>query len=132
MKEIEEMKKRNLIDECHDDYDKIVNEIKQLDSQYLSDSNNPDYQKQREELEEKKKYVQGLFEEQLHREEVLPSQAEQLSERLKALHFQIEDFQAEIEKEKKNLVNEENFDDKLIHSIVGSLDNCKKEIEKVV
>lgn len=125
------MKKRNLIDEYHDDYDDIVNQIKQLDSQYLNDSNNPDYQKQREVLEEKKQYVQGLFEEQLHREEVLPNKAEQLSERLKALHFQIDDLQVEIEKEKKNIVNEENFDDKLIHSIVGSLNNCKREIEKV-
>ena len=105
------MKKRNLIDEYHDNYDDIVNQIKQLDSQYLNDSNNPDYQKQREVLEEKKQYVQGLFEEQLHREEVLPNKAEQLSERLKALHFQIDDLQVEIEKEKKNIVNEENFDD---------------------
>lgn len=132
LKTLSEMKKVNLIDEYKDEYDHVVAEIKQLDTQYLvsGQQNEEEYKKKRMELNQKKTDYNRLFEEQMQRDENLPSHIEHLEERLKALNFQIDNLQMEVEDERHVVNYHMDFNKKTGDSLISCLDDCKTEVKQ--
>lgn len=132
LKTLSEMKKVNLIDEYKDEYDQVVAEIKQLDTQYLvsGQQNEEEYKKKRIELNQKKTDYNRLFEEQMQRDENLPSHIEHLEKRLKALNFQINNLQMEVEDERHVVNYHMDFNKKTGDSLISCLDDCKTEVKQ--
>lgn len=134
LKTLSEMKKVNLIDKFKDEYDQIVAEIKQLDTQYLvsGQQNEEEYKKKRMELNQKKTEYTRLFEEQMQRDESLPSRIEHLEEKLKALNFQIDTLRMEVEDESHVVNYHVDFNKKTGDSVISCLDDCEAEVKQYV
>lgn len=134
LKTLSEMKKVNLIDKFKDEYDQIVAEIKQLDTQYLvsGQQNEEEYKKKRMELNQKKTEYTRLFEEQMQRDESLPSRIEHLEEKLKALNFQIDTLRMEVEDESHVVNYHVDFNKKTGDSVISCLDDCEADVKQYV
>lgn len=134
LKTLSEMKKVNLIDKFKDEYDQVVAEIKQLDTQYLvsGQQNEEEYKKKRMELNQKKTEYTRLFEEQMQRDENMPSRIEHLEEKLKALNFQIDTLRMEVEDESHVVNYHVDFNKKTGDSVISCLDDCEAEVKQYV
>lgn len=124
----------NFIDQYKQEYDQVIASIKQLDNEFLlqNPSRNEEYQKKREELNQKKQYYTVLFEQQLQKEEEYPGKKKELEERLKALIFQMEELQKEIADERRVIGYHLNHNERVKNSMLSSIGDCKHFIEQTI
>lgn len=140
MKAMGETEGFNLIDENRKAYDKIVEELKKLESaQFIphpewseeeKEKERKAYLARKEELLEEKVALVDLFEKQLQMNDDIPEQRRQAEMRMYSMEMRLSVLEKEKEKEHMACEQFQEENKQAVRSAVGMLNQCKELLKK--